>query len=532
MSPEGAGRAHAVMKRLEAPDGLVHLVQPMASHRPDDIRVLSLYLHVYGLLALSHIVMQVVLGHAHHLRQRRRTSLINLPSAAVIVPVYNEAPDLLAQCLESLNAQQHPDKQVIVVDDGSPNLRELEPVYARYSDHPGWKILRLTSNVGKRAAQCVGFDAATTAVVVTVDSDTVLDDPRALETLARSFLRRRVAAVTGAVGVSNAGTNMLTRLTALRYWMAFHQERAAQSLFGVMLCCSGPFAAYRRTVINEVRDDYVRQTFLGQRCTFGDDRHLTNLVLSRGHQAIFDPEAHAHTHVPDTWSGFLRQQVRWNKSFYRELLWSLRFAHRRNPYLVIELAFQTFLPFMLIAAIVSVGVRSVSEPKVAAEYAAVVFGIALARCAYGVLRTRSLRFLLFTAYGFIHVGLLLPARLHAITTIGRTHWGTRGMERTAETIVDTGPVRVLQAKPAARIPQPRTHSPTVMVVEDTRAVQPTTEPGVVMVQDVLPSLARDVLGRWRPVRTRPSTVMFVPEQRLRSSAEPIDWAHWQPVPVG
>ena len=27
---------------------------------------------------------------------------------------------------------------------------------------------------------------------------------------------------------------MLTRLTALRYWMAFHQERAAQSLFGVM----------------------------------------------------------------------------------------------------------------------------------------------------------------------------------------------------------------------------------------------------------------------------------------------------------
>src|SRR5213076_3321299 len=81
MSPEGAGRAHAVMKRLEAPNGLVHLVQSMASHGPDDIRVLSLYLHVYGLLALSHIVMQVVLGHAHHLRRRRRTALINLPSA-------------------------------------------------------------------------------------------------------------------------------------------------------------------------------------------------------------------------------------------------------------------------------------------------------------------------------------------------------------------------------------------------------------------------------------------------------------------
>lgn len=27
-----------------------------------------------------------------------------------------------------------------------------------------------------------------------------------------------------------------------RYWTAFHQERAAQSLFGVVLCCSGLYA--------------------------------------------------------------------------------------------------------------------------------------------------------------------------------------------------------------------------------------------------------------------------------------------------
>src|SRR3954471_2645355 len=411
--------------------------------------MIDLYLRVYGVLALTHIVLHAVLGHVYYLKRRPRTALANLPSTTVIVPVYNEDPGLLEQCLESLDRQDHPAKEVIVVDDGSPNLEALQSVYARFSALPGWTVLRLTNNVGKRAAQRVGFDAATTDVVVTVDSDTQLVGPDALSMLTRSFLRRRVAAVTGAVGVSNSSTNILTRLTALRYWMAFHQERASQSLFGVMLCCSGPFAAYRRSVINEVRDDYVQQTFLGQRCTFGDDRHLTNLVLSRGHKAIFDPDAHAHTHVPDTWSAFLRQQVRWNKSFYRELLWSMRFAHRRNPYLAIELAFQTFLPFMLIAAIVSVGVRAVSEPMVAAEYAAIVLGIALARCAYGVLRTRSLRFLLFTMYGFIHVGLLLPARLHAIATMGRTHWGTRGMQRTAETVVDTGPVQVLQAKPAA-----------------------------------------------------------------------------------
>src|SRR4051812_11199930 len=499
--------------------------------------MLSLYLRVYGILAITHIVMHVVLGHVHHLRRRPRTALANLPSTTVIVPVYNEDPVLLAQCLASLDRQEHPAKHVIVVDDGSPNLQALQPVYAQFSVLPGWTVLRLTNNVGKRAAQRVGFEAATTDVVVTVDSDTQLLGLDALSMLTRSFLRRRVAAVTGAVGVSNTGTNLLTRLTALRYWMAFHQERAAQSVFGVMLCCSGPFSAYRRSVVMEVLNDYVEQSFLGQPCTFGDDRHLTNLILARGHQAIFDPDAHVITHVPDTWSGFLRQQARWNKSFYRELLWSLRFAHRRNPYLALELTLQTVLPFMLIGALVSVVWRSASDPTVAAVYAGIVVGIALLRCSYGVLRTRNLRFLLFTAYGFIHLGLLLPVRLYALSTLGRTHWGTRGMHRT-EPAQPRPPTQVLQARPAELLPQQRTHTNTVLGVADTRSARNAVEPEMVgpemlvptvpIVKNILPSLERGPLGRWRPKRTVDSTVVVVPRPRPADRAE-VEWAGWSLV---
>jgi len=501
--------------------------------------MLNLYLRVYGILALSHIVLQVLLGHLHHLKRRARTAEANLPSTTVIVPVYNEDPQLLAQCFQALDEQNHPAKKVIVVDDGSPNLALLEPVYARFAARPGWTVLRLTNNVGKRAAQRVGFDAATTDVVVTVDSDTQLVGVEALSMLTRSFLRRRVAAVTGAVGVSNASTNLLTRLTALRYWMAFHQERAAQSLFGVMLCCSGPFSAYRRAVVMEVLDDYVRQSFLGQPCTFGDDRHLTNLILSRGHQAIFDPDAHVVTHVPDTWNGFVRQQARWNKSFYRELLWSARFVHRRNPYLALELTLQTVLPFMLLGALTSVAWRAASSPAVAAVYAAIVVGIALLRCSYGVIRTRSLRFLLFTAYGFIHVGLLLPVRLYALSTMGRTHWGTRGMHRTDPAAELLPPAQVLQARPPAQLPQRRDQASTVMTVSDTRTarnvvaeVAPTVDVAAPIVRNLLPALERGPLGRWRPVRTTTSTVVMVPTQRTTDANEPeIHWFAWSLAPV-
>src|SRR4051812_23575955 len=124
--------------------------------------MVSLYLRIYGILAITHIAMHVVFGHVHHLRRRQRTALANLPSVAVVVPVYNEDPQLLAECLESLDRQDHPAKHVIVVDDGSPNLDHLESVYGRFSDRPGWTVLRLTRNVGKRSAQRVGFEAVST----------------------------------------------------------------------------------------------------------------------------------------------------------------------------------------------------------------------------------------------------------------------------------------------------------------------------------------------------------------------------------
>ena len=67
--------------------------------------------------------------------------------------------------------------------------------------------------------------------------------------IVRAFEDPRLGAVTGDVGVTNERRNILTRLIGMRYWVAFNQERAAQSRFRSVLCCSGPLAGYRRTVL-------------------------------------------------------------------------------------------------------------------------------------------------------------------------------------------------------------------------------------------------------------------------------------------
>jgi len=50
------------------------------------------------------------------------------------------------------------------------------------------------------------------------------------------------------------------------------------------LCVRGPLGIYRMSIVADVMDSWVRQSFLGVLCTYGDDRHLTDLVLREGYK--------------------------------------------------------------------------------------------------------------------------------------------------------------------------------------------------------------------------------------------------------
>jgi hyaluronan synthase/N-acetylglucosaminyltransferase len=391
------------------------------------MKLLSLYLVAYGALALGHLAVQVVLGHLDHRRQRRTLPPPPLdwsPSVSLVVTVYNEDLSVLHRCLRSIDRQDYPHLEVFIVDDRSKNRADLMDVLEEFSSDR-FHVILSPENRGKREAQRSVLDEIRGDIVMTTDSDTILP-PDTVRKLVGPLADERVGAVTGDLRVTNKDRNLLTRLISYRYWSAFHQERAAQSYFRVVMCCSGPLAAYRRSIVDKVKDAYVSQTFLGQTCTFGDDRHLTNLVLREGYDVVFEDRAKAFTEAPVTMAGYIRQQVRWNKSFYREMLWSLKFAHRRHPYLAADLLLQGLLPFLLMISLGAMAFQTIFvDPSHVVRYIGMVVGIALLRAAYGVVRTRDLGFFLFVVYGFLHVFVLIPTRLYALATIGRTHWGTR-----------------------------------------------------------------------------------------------------------
>ncbi|NDK17014.1 MAG: glycosyltransferase [Armatimonadetes bacterium] len=260
--------------------------------------------------------------------------------------------------------------------------------------------------------------------VATVDSDTRLDS-RAIDRALVQFSDPEVGGVTGVALVDNRDT-LLTRLIHLRYWNAFCQERASQSYVGVVTCCSGVFSVYRRAFVQSVAERYVSQSFLGKPCHYGDDRHLTNLLLCEGLEVRVALDALAWTQAPTRLLTWVRQQRRWSQSFYREFLWSLRFAHRRNFYFAYCLFFQAALPLLLVYGLARGGVSlALGDWTVAFRYVAAVVLMALLRGAYGIYRTREPDFALMPIYGFLHLFLIIPVRLLALFTLWDNRWGTR-----------------------------------------------------------------------------------------------------------
>ncbi|HET6895111.1 MAG TPA: glycosyltransferase family 2 protein [Candidatus Baltobacteraceae bacterium] len=114
------------------------------------------------------------------------------PLASVVVPAYNEGPELgdnLAALARHLSAAQSPyDYEIIVVDDGSTD-ETYETVQAAEPQIPGLRVVRHASNRGMGSAIRTGFAFAEGCVAVVYDSDLSYAPeiiPRLLEQLDRN----------------------------------------------------------------------------------------------------------------------------------------------------------------------------------------------------------------------------------------------------------------------------------------------------------------------------------------------------------
>jgi hyaluronan synthase len=356
---------------------------------------------------------------------------------AAVITLYNEDPAAFGRCLDSLLAQTRLPDAVTVVDDCSPDPACKRYALERTAEFRAYGIdyhvIGFPENLGKRDGLAVGYRRSPQATVyMCLDSDTILDT-RAMERLLLPFGDPEVQAVTGCVLAANRTANLLTRLIDLRYAYSFLGERAAYSLFGAVLCVPGAGGMYRGTAVRKHLDAWLGQRFLGKACTYGDDRHMTFWCLKEG-RVLLAPDAVAWTFVPERMGHFLRQQIRWSKSFFRESAWVLgRMSPRRSCWWLTLIEVVTWAVFTT-ALLYSLAVRPIlAEHFVPWAYAGSAVLLSYARAGHYTEAehpgmgwgARIAGVLLAPLYGMIHITLLLPLRLYALATLTDNKWGTR-----------------------------------------------------------------------------------------------------------
>jgi hyaluronan synthase len=412
------------------------------------------------LFAFMFLAIQMLLCFAE--RPYRATAAqmasLDLLSLVVNVPVYNEDPAALRECLRSLLTQTRKPMLIHVVDDGSKiNYSETESWFlaeaARYGVKSAWDR---QPNAGKRSAQ--GRTIATfrhADIVLTVDSDAILD-PDAIREGLKPFVNPRIHSVAGIIMVANRSVNLLTRMTDLWFVIGQTVDRSAFSTARGVLVNSGALAFYRGELLRKYKDGYLAERFFGRRVEFSDDSLLTIYALVEG-QAVQQSTSFAFTLMPERYSHHRRQYIRWMRGAFIRSFWRFRYLPLTSAAYWLHLVswVQMFLATFTFSVLFVW--TPIHVPQVIPVFLMIPLLVGYGQgLRYFIIRRSDMTFgaqfrmwLLTPIVSLYSFFILRFIRFYSIATCLKTGWGTR-----ENVEVPMHPSEVVASRPAAQAARP------------------------------------------------------------------------------
>ncbi|XP_069041430.1 hyaluronan synthase 1 [Lepisosteus oculatus] len=425
---------------------------------------------VYGVLLGLHILVQSTFAFAEHRRMRRRSLACSYRrSVALTISAYQEDPTYLRECLLSVRSLCYPQSKlrvIMVVDGNSPDdrymmdmfqevFRDKDPgCYVWQNNYHSWDpraaaggegdpqreevealiqsrpfVCVMQKWGGKREVMYTAFKALGSSVdyVQVCDSDTKLDPLATLELVKVLESDERCGAVGGDVRILNLHDSYISFMSSLRYWMAFNIERSCQSFFNCVSCISGPLGLYRNDLLQQFLESWYNQKFLGTHCTFGDDRHLTNRMLSLGYATKYTARSRCYTETPAQFLRWLNQQTRWTKSYFREWLYNALWWHKHHLWMTYESIVAGVFPFFVTATVIKLFYSGSLWHILWVLICIQVIG--LAKSLYACLLRKNGVMVFMSLYAMLYMTSLLPAKYFAILTMTKSSWGTSGRRK-------------------------------------------------------------------------------------------------------
>ncbi|HEX4419786.1 MAG TPA: glycosyltransferase [Kofleriaceae bacterium] len=259
-----------------------------------------------------------------------------VPTVTVVIPLFNEGAGIAATLRSVLDASYPGDRlDVICVDDCSRDDSYAQACAVAAGAGGRLTVVRNPQNLGKRRSIIDAVRRSTSEIIVSVDSDVVID-PAAIRQLVRRFTRPAIAAVGGWVDVRNKHDNWLTRMQTVKYWYAYFAMRNIEWALQRMLCLSGCLTAYRRAVLVELEPVLAGRALLGVPIKYGEDRFLTRQIVKAGYRTTITLDARCQTYVPATLATYFSQQLRWRRSNVIDYAGGLTHVWRLHPLIAIN----------------------------------------------------------------------------------------------------------------------------------------------------------------------------------------------------
>ena len=350
------------------------------------------------------------------------------PTVTFVIPCKNEERSIrhtVGKCF----AARYPAEllEVIVINDGSTD--KTYEILKKLKDEkfPKLTIINWEKNRGKREAMAEGFRRAKGEFVIQLDSDSYID-PRTFKNLLMPFANDDIGAVCAHADPANAGKNFLTKMQAAYYFISFRIMKAAESSFYAVFCCSGCASAYRKSAVMPVLDEWLHESFLGKRVTYGDDRSLTSWVLKAGYKTIYSDEVQAYTIVPENFRQLFKQQLRWKKSWIINSFFTGRFILKKNSFAAVFYFFPLIIisylaPVMAFRSLVYIPFNHGVTPF---YYILGIFAITAGVVFLAKVYSGNRKYLgYFFAWQTLNMFLFTYLIVYAVIRINDRGWGTR-----------------------------------------------------------------------------------------------------------
>ncbi len=273
------------------------------------------------------------------------------PAVAIVVPLFNEGEGIYRTVLSLLEQEYPAEKlEIVVVDDRSTD-DSLAWARRAAEGRPQVRVIASPANQGKRKAINLGVRSTEAEIIVSVDSDVIVDR-RAVRQLVARFVSPRIAAVGGRTFVVNRYDNWLTKMIEVKFYFAQEWLKDLERSFRTVMCLSGCLTAYRRYVLLELEPILESRAICGVPIKYGEDRFLTRQIVKAGYQTVYTTAAYCETAAPRDLTAYFAQQLRWRRSNLVDLLGGMTHAWRLHP--VVTLHYLLLLAVLLAYPVVIV----------------------------------------------------------------------------------------------------------------------------------------------------------------------------------